>query len=550
MPSNGFADHCREIAKRFLVTAVVVDDRLSVSNEQHVHGGLSKPGLAARGVQKTVLQQDSTAVRPVSVIPITRSFANQGLVCGVVSPENEDHDYKDLARAVGRADIVILDWVLHQADRSTALPLLKHILEKDQPGRLRLVALYTVEPDLNEIRNAVVDGLNGLDRSLQTALVSTDGKQINFRGCCVKVYAKPGSSTAEKDAIVTEKDIADKLTADFAEMVRGLLPSLVLSVLTAVRENVFNVLGRFGPDLDPAYLTHRACLPLPADSENHIGEQIASELHGIIEDDILQHCPAGIDAIELWLDDPCRNWPIVFGPGKEMGREDILKMLRLGVEQHRGPLKKQGEDFKLLSGGFSGNSETGRRLDAQFASIMGFRQVLPDAPRVLSMGTVVFSVPSDGDRNCSDITPLDPDSSKANSAGEDSHYLLCIMPKCDSIRITKTSSFLFLPLSDAKRGTLQIVVQTADEEYTPKALVLKPSKWCIIDFEPDGKQKCVLAKQSNSDNHFKFTDVKGRKYKWVGELKAENAQLIAQAIGHRISRVPINKSEWLRRSER
>ena len=37
---------------------------------------------------------------------------------------------------------------------------------------------------------------------------------------------------------------------------------------------------------------------------------------------------------------------------------------------------------------------------------------------------------------------------------------------------------------------------------------------------------------------------------WVGELKGEFAQSIGHAVAERMSRIPLNKSEWLRRSER
>lgn len=80
----------------------------------------------------------------------------------------------------------------------------------------------------------------------------------------------------------------------------GLLPSVVLTALGAVRENVHRMLECFGRDLDPAFLVHRACLPQPPESEQHIVEQIASELHGIMDDAVSHKSPAGIEAIEHW----------------------------------------------------------------------------------------------------------------------------------------------------------------------------------------------------------------------------------------------------------
>ncbi len=71
-----------------------------------------------------------------------------------------------------------------------------------------------------------------------------------------------------------------------------------------------------------------------------------------------------------------------------------------------------------------------------------------------------------------------------------------------------------------------------------------------MDFEPDPIRQCMLAHGYGPDRRWTFKDVIGREYRWVGELKAEFAQSVAQAIAERMSRMPLNKSEWLRLSER
>ena len=90
---------------------------------------------------------------------------------------------------------------------------------------------------------------------------------------------------------------------------------------------------------------------------------------------------------------------------------------------------------------------------------------------------------------------------------------------------------------------------------------MNPSDWRILDFEPDSTRQCVLANLNDlndlndlngPDRAFIFkgaSDSEGE-YRWVGELKAEFAQSIAQLIAERMARIPLNKSEWLRRSER
>jgi len=165
MASNSIADHCREIARRFLLTAVVVDDELSVSANPQVHGGLTKPSRISAKHTEASEGAQSPPLRPLNVDPITWSFARQGMVCGVVSPPEGENNQVALAKAAARADIVILDWRLSRMSKEeNALPLLKQILMEDQVNRLRLIAIYTNQPDHGKIRKEIIDGLTDPER--------------------------------------------------------------------------------------------------------------------------------------------------------------------------------------------------------------------------------------------------------------------------------------------------------------------------------------------------------------------------------------------------
>ena len=222
MSTDGFKQHCREIARRFLLTAVVVDDELSVTGDPPVHGDLTPPGRGAPTRRESTTTTQAPPPRPLQVDPITWSFARQGMVCGVVSPHGEQAGHEVLAKAVARADIVILDWRLNPTSRANALPLLTRILTEDQPRRLRLIAFYTGEPNHERIREKIVECLNGLDGPDQAAVASDgSGNAIGFRACRIVVYGKPGSGTVEPGTVVDEEALADRLIADFADMVEG-----------------------------------------------------------------------------------------------------------------------------------------------------------------------------------------------------------------------------------------------------------------------------------------------------------------------------------------
>ena len=534
MSTDGFKQHCREIARRFLLTAVVVDDELSVTGDPPVHGDLTPPGRGAPTRRAPPAAEPQTPpTRPLRVEPITWSFARQGMVCGVVPPHEGQADHETLAKAVARADIVILDWRLNPTSGANALPLLKRILTDDRPRRLRLIAFYTGEPNHERIREKIVECLNGLDGPDHAAVASDgSGNAIGFRACRIVVYGKPGSGTVEPGTVVDEEALADRLIADFADMVEGLLPSLVLTALGAVRENVHRLLECFGHDLDPAFLVHRACLPQPPESEQHIVEQIASELHGIMDDAVDQWSPAGIGAIERWLKGRFPDSGIELAPrkkgnqGKSMSYDDTLAMLLHGIATESLPLKKDGKEYDLLSHGFSGGADNSRELDRRLAAAMSLRQVPPATWRQLSMGTVVIQTGSDEPAN-----------------------LLCITPRCDSVRLTDKTRFLFVPLTDAKPDTPQIVVPVGDNQHRRMTIPLNPSQWRSVRFAPDSDRQCVLAHRAGTDQTFIFKDAQGGEYRWAGELKAEFAQSIAQAIAVRMSRIPLNPSEWIRRSQ-
>ncbi|WP_420632720.1 response regulator receiver domain [Candidatus Palauibacter sp.] len=537
MPNNSFQEHCREIARRFLLTAVVVDDELFVTGDLAVRRDLSPPPTSPREpISRIPSPQIDNPPRPLDVASITSSFARHGMICGVVAPPNElnGDSVEGSVRAAARSDIVILDWRLNRKSRQDSFPLLRRILLDDQAHRLRLIAIYTGEPDLADIRAKIAERLADLGESYQpTATPSDDSDAIQVGPCRIVVYGKHGVPTPGLSGTATEDELPDRLIADFGNMVEGLLPSLVLTALGAVRENVYRILERFGSELDPAFLAHRACLPVPQDSQSHIVEQIASELHGVMRDAIRSSRPAGIDAIEHWLTDRFQGSNVVFDLGnrgkREMPTAEVMDMLNHGIEDKPGTLRRRGRDYDALTSGFSGGDENSRELDRRLASAMSFREVIEDGPRQLSIGTVVRMV-------------------EAESAKEGA--LLCVTPACDSVRLTGPSSFLFLPLIDPESKTLQLVVPSAGSGYERMTICMDPARWWAADFIPDTIPGPVVTSPGEDETVPVFVDVEERRYHWVGELKAESAQSVAQAIAERMSRIALNKSEWLRRWER
>ena len=191
--------------------------------------------------------------------PIVDQFADIGSICAVLRP-NVEEDFIDRIVSASRAsDILVLDWRIGDSVGSKTLEVVHQVLDGDEPiGRLRLIAIYTVDPDLEGIAariNQTVDGEITADNVLV----------IKKESARIIVLGKNGPATNTRpefdDHIVAETDLAARLVREFSLMTTGLLRNVALAGITAIREHAHNVLAKFEPSLDPAYLGHRLLQP-------------------------------------------------------------------------------------------------------------------------------------------------------------------------------------------------------------------------------------------------------------------------------------------------
>jgi len=522
VPSD-FDERCREIARRFLVSAVIVDDEPSYPKTEQAKKG-REPGRADQPVDDEN-ELGSRSRQSLDAGAITGSFSKAGLICGVVKPAR-DRDID--AAAVKRADLVVIDWQLHNDDGKRALNLINSILEGDQGQRLRLIAVYTGKSEIEKIGREIVQFLaqNGYDFEND----DTDNPvTLSCGHSHIGIYAKLGTllNPELESRMVSEADLPDRLIGDFAHMTAGLLPNIALVALTAVRDSAHRVLDKFDGKLDAAFLTHRACLDVPDDSEQHMVAQIGSELRAIMEEEVGRNQPAGWEAIKSWIEEFKGNGNIDFGGGKKVSQQVVLDMLEKGVDATNVPGKSRA--YSWLTTGFA-HSGDGSAEDLELAWMTCFRAIdLPD--KKLWLGAAVRKC---GDSDCEE-------------------FLLCMRPRCDSVRMKGTESFLFLPLikPNPKRRMFQLVVRSSssDPKFFRVSVDTDMSRWAMIKFAPDKDAKAVIAEQNGSAGYV-FKDVGGNRYEWIGELKTEVAHHVGQTLSSTLSGIALDRSEWLRRSER
>jgi hypothetical protein len=537
------ADACRQAAEAFLESVIVIDDRafrgpqLTSGTAQPYEGppvrrrprALTTPSAAGQAIASAPQEHELDARELVTV------FASKGLICGVLSPDPKATGDVPMA-AVRRADIVVLDWDLHGDQGDGALQIIEALWDKgDALNRLRLVAVYTGDRDLHGIVTKIAARLKSLGKSP----VRSDGPFVRRKDMLrVAVFAKPyaafGSGERAKRArIVREGDLPDRLIAEFATLTCGLLPTVALLALAAVRQNTHRIVSRLNSTLDAAYLWHRAMLSNPADAEDHLVDLVAAELHSIIEYDGPGR-GANLDAIRLWVQDQdLAKLTRQFGSDPALKQADVLAVLQFGVEKDDASgqwlgaklgMGKSGLNRKKIAG-FARNVAEAGRSDAEFANLLSLKtRYTSPAPR-LWLGVIV-----------------------AAGRGKHERYWLCIQPKCDSVRLTGPTSFPMLPLTPVGEGRKFDVVVRTPKGMQRMELSRKPADLTMISFAPPTGQDSVVGQVADSDK-YRFRAAMGtyRWYRFVAELKSDASHAFASELANGISRVALNESEWLRR---
>ncbi|WP_141699195.1 response regulator receiver domain [Candidatus Thiosymbion oneisti] len=522
---NNFPQRCTQIAERFLLTAVIVDDQAHYEDPSPPPTQLRKPDryTSARPAEAIDEPEANDRRHSLDARVLVDAFAERGLICAVIAPRPDTESDKTIAPAAKRADIVVLDWQLNHDNGERALSILSKLIEADAGERLRLVAIYTGEQDIAAIGQMVEREMRKQEWTFKP---DDRGVVLSYRHCHIVIYAKSDTRLAPdlKDRSIPEADVPQSLIGDFGDMTTGLLPSIALSSLAAVRDNAHRVLDRFQSSLDAAFLAHRACLSAPEDSQRHIVNQIAGELHAIMDDAAATDNPAGIDAIKEWLKRTAgANAEFTFGENKKLSFDRTVTLLSEGLKKNNFLGEK---DFKCLSSGFARKQDSTEELDRQLTWMFNFRTVFNAPPPILHLGTVL----------------------RRDNDKDDEKFFLCMRPRCDSARLTGENAFLLLPLTDPKEKTIQLVIRTSPETYRRVSVGTQASEWSLVRFAPEKVGGAVTAEKDN-DGAFFFTAVDGTRYRWVGELKAEFAQRIAHHFATGLSRVAVDNSEWLRRQE-
>jgi hypothetical protein len=546
----------RKVAADFLQTVVVIDDEARFQVDAEVEsvrpaGDItSNATLAAAGAAgqiestptltaPTDAQIQAAVEEPVDshdldAKAVTDGFAERGLVCAVLRPTSDEVIFTAPTTAVARADIVVLDWVLHNDNGAKTLELISSLIESDS-DRLRLIAIYTGQKDLKRIADRILEVVS--QRADMFSVQQPNAFSVERGPVRISVFAKPGTRIPKEDAqayarIKASSELPDALINEFAEMTTGLVPHVTLASLAALRRNSHRMLRRLSPSLDPAYLWHRANHAHPRDAEADLKAMIVGELAAVVADEKVE-AHADINAISAWLDDFISggDYKERFALSENVNRQQVLELLTKGSKGDENiPIR---ERFSALVSGkahtrthqcFAQGIAENTKANEDFAMLLSVRNHYEPPTPILSLGTVL----------------------KIGTTAQ-AKYWMCVQPECDSLRLKQRTAFPLLPLEIVPVGEpFHLVVRSADTESVRLRVLSKPMNLRMEPFDPTDVAAGTVSAALDTGEWF-FGAASGVRYTWIADMKPQHALWFADLLSSQMRRVGLVQSEWLRR---
>ena len=486
------------------------------------------------------------------------------------------------------ADIVVIDWELgneegeEKAARSKAV--IKGILEGDidDRGRLRLIAIYTAETTLGTLLDQLFDYVSDLKFPFGKLTKSERNSSISNKHLKIIFANKPGlAEYAPQSTVIEFGKLPEFLIKEFSELNEGLLPSVALESIAAIRNTTHHLLAVLHSGLDGTLVSHRCLLPHPDDAEDFCLDLVADELRAVLANNNIGSAHAGKTAHKRWIGAQCNGQ--IFSYGKfHLSRKDAFDLVK-DKQNHKGFVgtikfdwleRKLAEDpeFKDFDGKLIDLDSAKKQIingDISFAKKCGIPDVsemsIPnfyydqeesankanlEFSRLCSLRREAFGIR----RPISGWLPLLTLGSILcrTEDGKDDSFFICLQPKCDSVRLKKgeTHSFPFLPLIK-KKGKFNCIILIMDNtgSFTEKELhyEAKPRNLLIFQFHCSNNHSIEAIFENGK---YVFTDVYGKPFEWIADVKDLVAQRIADELSSQAGRVGLDEYEWLRRKAR
>ncbi|WP_346897541.1 response regulator receiver domain [uncultured Roseibium sp.] len=489
-------------------------------------------------------------------IQVTKSFSEHGIICGSYYPENSDEVsiISENAFSVSKqADVLVIDWHLKEGFENPAKPTIDTIIKVikddiDKSDRLRLILVYTGE-EIAGLSNRLKSSIEEVGISDAVSILEDNTTILVGKNSRIKFISKPTNKNASNP--IEWKQLPEIVIEEYSKLSKGLLRNFALHATAAIRSKLHQTLAVFDPELDGAFVAHKAISPDPEEAEAYIVEILSATMEDIAVHSNSIHESLSAKTCTLWMKQNGQqrelNTKLVpKDPGSLKGKVDFVDsgnpsklkatiltntfLLENGTNEKffKRPSSEQG--IPILQSFYADDQKT-KHANHRLAEVSLFTVRAKDGSKTarnifLTTGTVLKS-----------------------KVEQDEKFYLCIQPRCDSVRLDPCNSwtFPFVRLEVvSEKGDFSIV---DDNKVTELKLISKPNTGLkIVQFMPDKEFQYVVPTVNSSV--LTFEDTEKNTYEWIGELRPMHAQNYITKIVEQLNRIGVTGSEWLRANQR
>ncbi|WP_233966404.1 response regulator receiver domain [Pectobacterium polaris] len=571
MHTGPFFESSKDIVKNFLNSVVAVDDGLflgksrstprpqNLADSEGDLDGFDAPendtGLGIVNSATHITNEEIHIIEESHQLDyqsLSLAFAEHGINCCGFIPDAERFSTIEIAstkimESSRRADITILDWSMDHNFNSEPGTLAKASIEKiinndkEQHGRLRLIVIYTAEPNINTIARSIKNHLHvsngpGIKAKLKSRNITFKNPDLEF--CQITVIKKEETISELKNSVI---DLFTMLTI-------GLLSNATLSAIGELRDKTHHILHTFNKNLDPAYLSHvLGLLSSPEVREKAhevafdyateiISEEFKSTLQ--ISQKIKNHL--GLEKLKQWAD--------------QTGRIEPGNMICIKID--RAEVRITPDRMKRLLGASTDSDLTTILLEQPVicSTVNKFKN---SKIQINLTGANHFPHEHLSSIECKrrDVISLKlenhaPTIKQGTIVQKGNSYFICMQPLCDTVRIHEDRNFIFLKIDKVdSTGRFTHVIRDAKNGFLKFNIKPGSKDLQIFTFSPDSESNTIKAVIDR--DKYKIKHKKGSKESyliWHGELKTTVAQAIANKLAEQLSRVGLDTNEWLRLS--
>lgn len=562
-----FEEASLKAARRFLQTVVIVDNQarygpavaMPAPGEQ-----LEEPDefdTVDEAAQEPAVAAVSDA--PLDAQAVSEAFASLGLVCSILKPTAENPLAGPAVTASDRSDVLVLDWEMED-NGEIASGIARALLVKDcaEGGKLRLIAIYTGRAPLADVRASFRAHYERIGRDAgagpqaPTLKLAENHLSIEAGHARIIFLSKnvPAPHDPEAQYGVTEHELPERLTTEFAAFAGGLLSNTALASIAELRLKTHKMLARFDKSLDGPILTNRALTAEKGDAEEIIGNLVLAELDGQVPLGRIAAEYLGKDSIKAFLGAKIAGglkpafMKDATGALAELDLEQACALIENGLEglpndvleSQAASMNKDLKDYKKEAANalhkrlyaLLGTVASGRKSHNRFAivsmmrrDITGVESWTDTGPPTVKLGTII---------------------------ARDGKYWVCLTPLCDCVRLTAGKASLLFTQLHEDSTTFEFVVPKDKAAASFAKLRTRPKEMQLVtlNFTQVAKGQ-VVATVQNDVAAFQAWPLGGDasqalEYTWVGELKPMRAQQLVQNFAANMGRVGLDENEWHR----